>query len=166
MHDPLLIAHLSSMPISARLLTKTIGRVPKVPPKSNQLLMNLRAAHTITPNAQRTIERSYLLRLAPKRLFKFARRRSKRTALSAFPEHQAAFRSRDLPPLHQLLLQPVGNGSYCCMRERGRVGTPLFFSGLIDGISGCFLSDWDVNVHLLVNVNVPEKMTSRSLTIA
>ena len=37
---------------------------------------------------------------------------------------------------------------------------------LIDGMSGCFLSDWDVNVHLLVNVNVPEKMTSRSLTIA
>ena len=37
---------------------------------------------------------------------------------------------------------------------------------LIDGISGYFLSDWDVNVHLLVNVNVPEKMTSRSLTIA
>ena len=39
---------------------------------------------------------------------------------------------------------------------------------LIDGSSGYFLSHWDANVHLLVNVNVnvPEKMTSRSLNRA
>jgi|GEM_PF-4794104 len=34
---------------------------------------------------------------------------------------------------------------------------------LIDGISGYFLSDWDVNLHMLVNVNVPEK---NDLTLA